>query len=96
MEDGKEPEMFVWSTMPYGYTRAPFIAKELIKPLVAKWRRLDAKIVVFYDDGMAVSDNYEYLKRLSLQINCDLLRAGLVPGICKCIWDPIVKVDWNG
>jgi hypothetical protein len=47
MEDGKEPEMFVWSTMPYGYTRAPFIAKELIKPVVAKWRRLDAKIVVF-------------------------------------------------
>jgi hypothetical protein len=45
---------------------------------------------------MAVSDNYEYLKRLSLQINCDLLRAGLIPGIGKCIWDPIVKVDWNG
>jgi hypothetical protein len=34
LEDKQDPEMFVWATMPYSYTRAPFIAKELIKPLV--------------------------------------------------------------
>jgi hypothetical protein len=96
MEDGCEPEMFVWSTMPYGYTRAPFIAKELIKPLVTKWRNLQAKIVVFYDDGMAVSNDFQYLQHLSKQINCDLLRAGLVPGVSKCIWEPVSIVDWNG
>jgi hypothetical protein len=42
--------------MPYGYTRAPYIAKSLMKPLVARWRKLGCKIVVFYDDGMAVAD----------------------------------------
>jgi hypothetical protein len=26
MEDKKDPEMFVWATMPYGYTRTPFNA----------------------------------------------------------------------
>jgi hypothetical protein len=57
---------------------------------------LQAKIVVFYDDGMVVSNDFEYLKRLSKQINCDLLRAGLVPGIGKCLWDPVTFVDWNG
>jgi hypothetical protein len=33
---------------------------------------------------------------LSKQINCDLLRAGLVPGVGKCIWEPVSIVDWNG
>jgi len=27
-----------------------------MKPLVARWRKLGCKIVVFYDDGMAVAD----------------------------------------
>ena len=56
MEEGKPNTYFVWATMPYGYTRAPYIAKSLMKPLVARWRKLGCKIVVFYDDGMAVAD----------------------------------------
>ena len=89
-------DYFVWTTLPYGYTRAPFIARALIKPLVASWRRLNASVIAFYDDGMAVSDSCSYLERLSLQIHCDLLRAGLVPGANKCIWKPTKIVDWNG
>jgi hypothetical protein len=52
--------------------------------------------VVFYDDGMAVSNNQDYLVRLSLQMQCDLLRAGLVPGANKCVWSPVKIIDWNG
>jgi hypothetical protein len=95
MGTGKE-SYFVWRTMPYGYTRAPFIARQLMKPLIGKWRQLGAKTVVFYDDGMAVSDSYEYLTKLSLQMQCDLLRAGLVLGAKKCDWEPVKIIDWNG
>jgi hypothetical protein len=87
---------FVWTTVPYGYTRAPFVAKSLMKPLVSHWRRLGAFVVMFYDDGMAVSDNLNFLAKLSLQMQCDLLRAGLVPGVQKCIWKPVPEIDWNG
>jgi hypothetical protein len=87
---------YVWKTMPYGYTRAPFIAKQLMRPLIARWRKLGALTVVFYDDGMAVSESYEYLAKLSLQMQCDLIRAGLVPGANKCIWVPVKSIDWNG
>jgi ribonuclease HI len=45
---------------------------------------------------MAVADSYEYLSKLSLQMQCDLLRAGLVPGAKKCVWDPVKVIDWNG
>ena len=53
-------------------------------------------MVVFYDSGMAVSKDPELLARLSLQMQCDLLNAGLVPGVGKCIWKPQGSVDWNG
>jgi Reverse transcriptase (RNA-dependent DNA polymerase)/RNase H-like domain found in reverse transcriptase len=87
---------FVWKTMPYGYTRAPFIARQLMKPLIAHWRKLGAYVVVFYDDGMAVAQDSVYLSQLSKQMQCDLLRAGLVPGANKCIWDPVRVLEWNG
>ena len=78
---------FVWTTLPYGYTRAPYIGRSLMKPLISNWRRLGASVCVFYDDGMA---------KLSLQMHCDLLRAGLVPGAQKCLWSPQTIIDWNG
>jgi hypothetical protein len=96
MEDNQPHTYFVWATVPYGYTRAPYIAKSLMKPLVTKWRKLGCKIVVFYDDGMAVGNDYNLLKKQGLQIQCDLLRAGLVPGVTKCIWEPVSVVQWNG
>ncbi len=96
MQDNEEHTYFVWNTIPYGYTRAPFIAKALMKPLVAKWRQLGCKIVVFYDDGMAVGQTQVELRKQALQIQCDLLRAGLVPGVTKCVWNPVSKVQWNG
>ncbi len=29
-------------------------------------------------------------------MHCDLLRAGLVPAVTKCVWNPVPKVNWNG
>ncbi len=96
MAEGEAHTYFVWTTLPYGYTRAPYIARQIMKPLIAKWRRLGALVVVFYDDGMAVSDDKEFLKKFAVQMQCDLLKAGLVPGVNKCIWDPKGIIEWNG
>ena len=96
MSDGADPTCFVWKTLPYGYTRAPFIARALMKPLIAKWRLLGIKTVVFYDDGMAVDNDPVLLRRSSLQMQCDLIRAGLIPGVTKCCWSPQSVIQWNG
>jgi hypothetical protein len=32
-----------------------------MKPLVARWRKLGCKIVVFYDDGMVVANSEQIL-----------------------------------
>jgi len=52
--------------------------------------------VVFYDDGMAIGNVGQDLRRAALQIQCDLLRAGLVPGVGKCTWVPTPVIAWNG
>ncbi len=67
-----------------------------MKPLIAKWRGLGIATVVFYDDGMAVGPDECLMTKTSLQMQCDLLRAGLVPGIKKCQWLPQQLIDWNG
>jgi hypothetical protein len=96
MLDGEPERYFVWKSLPYGYTRAPYIAREIMKPLIAKWRRIGGRIVVFYDDGMSVHKDHDTLMALSVQMQCDLLNAGLIPGIEKCTWQPAVNIDWNG
>jgi Reverse transcriptase (RNA-dependent DNA polymerase) len=96
MTDTGKPTYFIWKTLPYGYTRAPFIARSLMKPLIAKWRRLGGQVIVFYDDGMAVGKRKDDLLSLAVQMQVDLLNAGLVPGIEKCTWLPAQYIEWNG
>jgi hypothetical protein len=86
MVDNEPVQYFIWKSLPYGYTRAPFIARELMKPLISKWRRLGGRVIVFYDDGMAVHKNNETLTALAVQMQCDLFNAGMIPRIEKCVW----------
>ena len=55
ISDSESSVHFVRKTKPSGYTRAPSIVREIMKPLIAKWRWLGAFVVVFYDDGVAVA-----------------------------------------
>ena len=96
MEEGAEPTLFVFTVMTFGYTRAPYIAKEIFKPLIKKWRMLHICVLVFYDDGFSVSNCPTFLRKAALQIKCDLLRAGLIPGVDKCQWNPEPMIDWVG
>ena len=59
-----EPSYFVWTVLPYGYTRAPYIAKSLMKPLISKWRALGIPVVVFVDDGFAVNKDKTITKNI--------------------------------
>ena len=43
-------------------------------------------IVVYVDDGMSVSGDIKFLQKASLQIQCDLLRVGFIPGVEKCFF----------
>ncbi len=57
MQDNADHEYFVWATLPYGYARATYIAKQADKEvLIAKWCKLGEIVLVFYNNSMAVAD----------------------------------------
>ena len=87
---------YIWQVLPYGYTLAPFITMNISKPLVSKWRKNGSLICLFVDDGFCVSKDKKDLERRSIQIQVDLILAGLIPGINKCTWNPSKQLDWNG
>ena len=87
---------FYWNVLPFGYTLGPLLARNLLKPLVTKWRKMGILCCIFFDDGMSVSHDKNFLEKASLQIKCDLLRAGLIPGTEKCTWKPSKVLDWVG
>ena len=37
----------------------------------------------------------KFLEKVSIEMQCDLLMAGLVPGVDKCVWDPTEVVNWQ-
>jgi hypothetical protein len=45
---------------------------------------------------MAVSHDPVLLRKIGIQMQCDLLNAGLVPGVDKCVWEPVPALNWNG
>ena len=95
LKDSEPHTYFVWETVPYGYKRALFVAKTLMKTLVTRWHHMGTKIVVFYDDGMAVGSDLLILRKMACQVQCDLMRARLVPGVGKCIWSHTVcELEW--
>jgi hypothetical protein len=67
-----------------------------MNPLINKWRCLGGLVIVFYDDGMLVGDNHVKLQKMSVEVQCDLLCAGLVLGVQKCIWQPCKIIELNG
>ena len=85
-----------WLVLPFGYTLGPLIARHIMKPLVTHWRLLNIKNCCFFDDGLALDSSFEFLQKASLQIHCDLIRAGLIPGIEKCSWIPTPTIEWIG
>jgi hypothetical protein len=36
LAEGEPPVFFIWTSLPFGYTRAPYIVRHLMKPLISK------------------------------------------------------------
>ncbi len=67
-----------------------------MKPLINKWRCLGGLVIVFFDNRMLVGANHVKLQKMSVEVQCGLLCAGLVPEVQKSIWQPCKIIEWNG
>ncbi|KAK3093403.1 hypothetical protein FSP39_015112 [Pinctada imbricata] len=87
---------FTFTVLPFGLHSSPYVFTKCVKPLVAHWRALGLKIVVYLDDGICAVKNLDEGRRAANIVKSDLLRAGLVPNVEKSVWEPTVELKWLG
>ena len=87
---------FVYNVLAFGLSTAGFIFTKLLRVLVAKWRSMAIRIVVFLDDGLCGAGTYENALQTSKFIHDDLSRFGFLIAEEKCLWTPCQCISWLG
>ena len=87
---------FCFTVLPFGLSSAPYLFTKLFRPLVAHWRALGFRIVLFLDDGAGCEHTYAAACSVSASVRQDLISAGVVPNVEKSVWDPTQILEWLG
>ena len=87
---------FCFTVLPFGLSSAPYLFTKLFRPLVAHWRALGFRIVLFLDDGAGYEHTYDAACSVSASVRQDLISAGVVPSVEKSVWDPVQILEWLG
>ena len=107
MVDGVQ-KYFCFTVLPFGLSSSPYVFTKLLRPLVKFWRFNGVMIVVCIDDGIGISNDYDYETALtqfndyetvltqSKFVRETLLKAGFVPSIEKSNWLPSFLAEWLG
>ena len=85
-----------YKVAPFGLRDIPFLFTEILRPLVAHWRRCGIKNCLYLDDGFSSADSYDKALENSIHVRQDLMRAGIVWNVKKSIWKPVRSLDWVG
>ena len=87
---------FVFTVLPFGLKSSAYIFSKVLRPLVKFWRSQSIKLVLYLDDGFAVSDDLQLSSRQAIQVKSDLISSGLVTNKDKSIWTPVQSLEWLG
>ena len=93
---GNEVKYFQFTVLPFGLATAGHIFTKTVRCIVKYWRSLGLKIVVYLDDGLCFSDNFEDSNNQRKMVKSDLKKAGLVSKDIKSIWDSTTNLIWLG
>ena len=81
---------------PFGFSSAPYIFSELVRPIVNYWRGLGRRVITFLDDGIGGSPDYASCLVLSRLCRSDLDSAGFFMNLQKSLWEPSQVGSWLG
>ena len=87
---------FVFTVLPFGLTSGPKVCQIVFKPLLVKWRAEGIVAIVFYDDGIVGSQDYNSCKIASKLVYSDLIKSNVLPNPTKSSWEPTQKLEWLG
>lgn len=87
---------YSYRVMPFGLASAPYTLYKVIRPLLAKWRGLGIKIVIYVDDAIILGETKAEVLWAVQIIKQDLDACGFVWQPSKCHWDPTQVIKWIG
>lgn len=71
-------KFYVFTSLPFGLSSAPFIFTKILRYLVRFWREMGIYIVLYLDDGFCFADNYSDCLQASNFVKDTLVKAGFV------------------
>ena len=87
---------FVFTVLPFGLSSACYAFTKLLRPLIGYWRGQGLRVVLYLDDGIMAVRGEDVAKRVSVQVQNDLGKAGLVVNKAKSQWAPARILVWLG
>lgn len=69
---------FVFASLPFGLSTAPYIFTKVLRPLVKHWRSQGKRMVMYLDDGFVCASSQQAASQLAEIIKNDLTQSGLM------------------
>ena len=70
---GSQTRYFVFASLPFGLSTAPYVFTKLLRPVVAYWRSNGIRISVYLDDGIGADRSRSLCFDRALQVHSDLV-----------------------
>lgn len=87
---------YVFPSLPFGLSSAPFIFTKILRNLVRFWREQGIYIIVYLDDGFGFSNSFANCEYSSLKVYNTLIKSGFVVNTEKSVWVPQKCLEWLG
>ena len=79
---------FMFCSLPFGLSSAPYVFTKLLRPVVAHWRSDGIRISVYLDDGIGADSTYSNSLKQSDRIRNDLDSLGFLVNEVKSDFEP--------
>lgn len=86
---------YVFSSLPFGLSSAPFIFTKILRNLVRFWGE-QGVYIIYLDDGFGFSDSFANCEYSSLKVYTTLIKTGFVVNTEKSVWIPQKCLEWLG
>ncbi len=87
---------FVFTVLCFGLSTAPFVFTKVLRNLIAYWRSMGIKIVIYIDDGIILEKSHALALSNGACVRRDLQYAGWFDASEKYYWIPRQLADWLG
>ncbi len=79
---------FVFCTLPFGLSTAPFIFSKLLRVVVKSWRSRGLRVMTMLDDGLGLAASRREAIRHAIEVRASLETAGFKVHASKSKWLP--------